>query len=149
MFSAATCILCHRFNGQGSTVGPDLSALGQRFTLRDILDSTLNPSKAISDQYRVAMVTTTSGRTHSGRIVSQDAESIQMATNLMRPTQAMAIDAREVEAVHWVPVSTMPSRLLNTLNEDELLDLLAYLISGGSREHPVFKPSASNSDGKR
>ena len=48
----------------------------------------------------------------------------------MRPTESIEVDNASVRRVRPEPVSTMPSGLLNALNENELLDLLAYLVSG-------------------
>ncbi|HZJ13871.1 MAG TPA: c-type cytochrome, partial [Chthoniobacteraceae bacterium] len=130
MYSAAGCGICHRFNGEGGAIGPDLSSLGQRFTVRDILDATINPSKAISDQYQVTTLELADSKSLSGRIVSRDAKHTRIATNLMRPTESIEVDNASVRRVRPEPVSTMPSGLLNALNENELLDLLAYLVSG-------------------
>ena len=52
----------------------------------------------------------------------------------MRPTQSFAIDNDAIRRIRPEPVSTMPSGLLDPLNEEELLDLLAYLVSGGRRD---------------
>lgn len=138
-FTTAKCSSCHRFNGQGSNVGPDLTTIGQRFTLRDIVDSTLHPSKAVSDQYRVTMLMTMAGKTISGRIISRDATKLRIATNLLRPTQSIDIPLADIDEEIPVPISTMPTKLLDPLNGDEILDLLAYLISGGNPRHPVFE----------
>jgi putative heme-binding domain-containing protein len=139
MFQAAQCSVCHRFNGEGSSVGPDLSAIGQRFTARDLLDATLNPSKAVSDQYRVSLLLTADGRTLSGRVVSRDDRQIALAMDLKRPGQVTHIDAGSVTALHSTGISTMPEELLDPLNLDEILNLVAYLISGGDARHPVFR----------
>jgi putative heme-binding domain-containing protein len=134
MFSAAGCVLCHQFNGEGGATGPDLTSVGQRFTVRDILDATLNPSRAISDQYQMTTLELTDSRTLSGRIVARDEQHIRIATDLMRPTKSMTVPNDQVRSVRPEPVSTMPSGLLNALNEDELLDLLAYLVAGTNRD---------------
>jgi putative heme-binding domain-containing protein len=131
MYAAAGCALCHQINGEGGAIGPDLSSLGQRFTVRDILDATIHPSKAISDQYQMTTLELADGRTLSGRIVARDEATIRIATDLMRPTQSIAVPNGEVRRERAEPVSTMPSGLLNALNEDELLDLVAYLVAGG------------------
>ncbi len=144
MFAAAKCITCHRFAGTGSAIGPDLSAIGQRFTLRDILDATLNPNKAVSDQYRVTLLVTTDGRTHSGRVVSRNETHLTLASNLMRPSQTTSIPLQSIDFEQPTTVSTMPDGLLDPLNADEILDLLAYLVSGGHPEHPVFETSSPN-----
>ncbi len=139
MYSAARCVSCHRFNGEGSSAGPDLSSIGQRFTVRDILDATVNPSKAVSDQYRVSIILTNDGRTLSGQVVSRDNERLSIATNLRRPSQTTSIGLSDIDAEHPTTISTMPEDSLNPLNLDEVLNLLAYLISGGDNKHPVFR----------
>ncbi len=127
MYAAAGCIVCHRFRGEGGSSGPDLSAIGQRFTTRDLLEATIHPSRAISDQYRVVILETGDGRSFSGRMVSRDEKVTRLATDLMRPGQSIEIANAEIRRVTPVPLSTMPSGLLNALNERELRDLLAYL----------------------
>ncbi len=129
MYAAAACALCHRFNGEGGAIGPDLSSIGQRFTLRDILDATLHPSKAISDQYQMMTLELADGTTLSGRLVSRDETSTRIATHLMRPGQSTTVPNDTIRHLRAEPVSTMPPGLLNPLNEDELLDLLAYLVA--------------------
>ncbi|HVR35943.1 MAG TPA: c-type cytochrome, partial [Methylomirabilota bacterium] len=140
MYSAAGCVVCHRFNGEGGAIGPDLSSIGQRFTARDILDATLHPSRAISDQYQVTTLDLDNGSTLSGRIVSRDTTTTRIAPNLMKPTESIAVENASIRRERREPVSTMPSGLLNPLNEDELLDLLAYLVSGGERNGSTAQP---------
>jgi putative heme-binding domain-containing protein len=130
MYAATGCALCHRFDGDGGAIGPDLTGIGQRFSIRDILEATINPSKAISDQYQIITLELTGGKSLSGRIVSRDSESVRIATDLMRPSKATAVHADSIRRERAEPVSTMPPGLLNPLNENELLDLLAYLVSG-------------------
>ena len=130
MFAAAGCALCHQIHGEGGAIGPDLSTLGQRFTVRDILEATIHPSKAISDQYQVMTLELAEGRTLSGRIVSRDEQNTRIATDLMRPTESASVSNAAIRKAIAQPVSTMPSGLLNALNEDELLDLVAYLKGG-------------------
>ncbi len=126
-FAAAGCALCHPIHGEGGAIGPDLSTLGQRFTVRDIIEATIHPSKAISDQYQVMTLELADGRTLSGRIVSRDEQTTRIATDLMRPTESVSVSSATIRKTIPQPVSTMPTGLLNALNEDELLDLVAYL----------------------
>jgi putative heme-binding domain-containing protein len=132
MYSAAACALCHRFNGEGGAIGPDLTTVGQRFSVRDILEAIINPSKAIPDQFQIMTIELAEGRALSGRIVSRDSDSVRIATDLMRPTKAAAIPAESIRRIRPEPVSTMPPGLLNPLNEDELRDLIAYLVGEGA-----------------
>lgn len=54
LFEAVGCVQCHRVNGKGGSVGPDLSAVGSRFGRRDLLEAILEPQKVVSDQYPLA-----------------------------------------------------------------------------------------------
>lgn len=136
MYAAAGCALCHQVNGEGGAIGPDLSSLGQRFTVRDILEATIHPSRAIPDQYQMTTLELADGKTLSGRIVSRDERTTRIATELMRPTQSTAVRNADIRRERPEPVSTMPSGLLNALNEDELLDLVAYLVSATQNRRP-------------
>ena len=139
MYSATGCVTCHRLGDEGGTIGPDLTAVGQRFNLRDILEAVIDPSRTISDQYRMMLLKTSDGQTHSGRILSRDDDSTRIAPNLMRPSQTIAVANKLITSEQALPVSIMPSGLVNALNEEELLDFIAYLVSGADPQHAVFK----------
>ena len=57
-FAAARCVVCHRFDGDGGSTGPDLTQAAGRFTLRDLAESMVDPSKVVSDQYRATVIQT-------------------------------------------------------------------------------------------
>jgi putative heme-binding domain-containing protein len=138
MFAAAVCFNCHRFNGAGGAVGPDLTTLSGRFSVRDILESVLEPNKVISDQYAAVNVITTSGKVVTGRVVNFSGNQIHINTNMLNPTALEKIDRANIESMETSKVSMMPTGLLNTLNENEVLDLFAFLLSRGDRRNPVF-----------
>src|SRR5439155_26515946 len=69
MFGAANCFACHRFAGEGGSFGPDLSGLAGRFSARDLLESGVDPSKVISDQYQAVVIRTTDGRIVTAAII--------------------------------------------------------------------------------
>ena len=70
-FAAARCVVCHRFDGDGGATGPDLSQVAGRFSLKDLCESIVEPSKVISDQYKaIAWSARPSDKTYTGRIVS-------------------------------------------------------------------------------
>jgi mono/diheme cytochrome c family protein len=57
LFGAANCFACHRFNNEGGAQGPDLTVAAGRFSVRDLLESIVEPSKVISDQYAAVVLT--------------------------------------------------------------------------------------------
>jgi putative heme-binding domain-containing protein len=139
MFAAARCIVCHRFNGDGGATGPDLTQVAGRFNLHDLAESIVEPSKVIADQYRASVVTTTAGKVYTGRIIAEGKQTLTVLTDPEDPTKIVELKKTEVEDVSPSPVSLMPADLLNPLNENEVLDLLAYLLSRGDPRHPMFR----------
>ena len=138
MFSAAGCYNCHRVAGAGSSIGPDLTGLGGRFGAPDIMRSVIDPNHTISDQYQ-QMVFETNGRTIVGRVSNIDKDNIMVSTNMLDPKKTESIPRDELDDQYPSDVSMMPSGLLNTLTAEEILDLTAFLRSGGKADHEFFR----------
>lgn len=129
LFHATSCVKCHRYNGEGGAIGPDLSLAGKKFPLPDLLDNIFTPSKVISDQFGSHQVLTTDGAVLNGRVVEIDDTLHVYQTDADATVKIIA--KKDVEEMAPSKVSQMPLGLLNTLNDEELKDLLAYLLSGG------------------
>ncbi len=136
LFHALRCAACHRFDGLGGDVGPDLTTVKNKFDARYILESIIEPSKVISDQYQSSTVITADGRTLTGLVSKAD------GTVVIYPADAKAkpisLPADEVEEILPSAVSQMPKEMLKTLNGNEIRDLMAYLMSGGDPKSKVF-----------
>lgn len=139
LFAAANCFGCHRYDNQGGALGPDLTAVSGRFSPRDLLESIIEPSKVISDQYAAVTVITTDGKSITGRIVNLNGDNWKINTNMLNPDDQTTIDVKAIEEVIPAKTSMMPTGLLNTLNEEEILDLVAYALSRGDRQHAMFQ----------
>jgi putative heme-binding domain-containing protein len=139
MFAAARCIVCHRFNGEGGATGPDLTQAAGRFNLHDLCESIVEPSRVISDQYRASIVATGSGKIHTGRIVSETKDRLTIVTEPEDSTRTMEVNKDDVEEIKPSPTSLMPEGLLSPLSDDEVLDLLAYLLSRGDQAQAMFQ----------
>ncbi|RUL89727.1 family 16 glycoside hydrolase [Tautonia sociabilis] len=139
LFAETTCFACHRFAGEGGAVGPDLTGVAGRFSPRDLLESIVHPSKEISDQYQAITIATTDGRIVTGRIVNLNGDNLMIMTNMLDPNGLERVERSKIEELAPSPVSMMPEGLLNTMDEDEILDLLAYLLSRGDREAAMFE----------
>ena len=138
LFSATNCYGCHRFSNEGGSVGPDLTVLSGRFSPRDILESVLEPSKVISDQYAAVQIVTAEGKVVIGRIVNLSGDAVMVNTNMLDPNAMETIDRKSIEEMGPAKASMMPTGLLNTLNDEELLDLMAFLLSRGDRKNEMF-----------
>jgi putative heme-binding domain-containing protein len=129
VFVSAGCSQCHRFAGSGGAVGPDLTAVSASNSHRDILESILEPSKVIADQYRNATVLTKDGDELVGRIVGETASDISLMTDAINRT-IVNIPKTNIEKREFSRISPMPPALVNCYTATEILDLLAYLESG-------------------
>ena len=140
MFTSAACIICHRLNGEGGGIGPDISGAGNRYTVRDLLENIIEPSLVISDQYGTEQIDLQDGTTLVGRAVGEDSGDLLLMSNPFMPDEKTRVKLTEIKARKPYNVSMMPPGLINSLNPEELQDLLAYVLSGGKAEDPMFKP---------
>lgn len=137
-FSSARCIVCHRFNGEGGATGPDLSQVAGRFSPKDLSESIVDPNKVVSDQYRASVVETHSGKLITGKIVSETSKNLIILTDPEDSTKVVEIKKTDIAEVKASPVSLMPAKLIDSLNQEEVLDLLAYMLSKGNSKSPYF-----------
>jgi len=139
MFTSILCSNCHHFGGTGGNTGPDLTGAGNRYTVRDLTENIINPSKVVSDQYPSEIITLKNGGTLTGRVVVEENNNLFVMTSAFAPNALTTIADADITDRKPNPISMMPPGLLNALNPDELLDLYAYLLSGGNPEDPRFK----------
>ncbi|AGA28813.1 c-type cytochrome [Singulisphaera acidiphila] len=140
LFGAAQCASCHRYNNEGGSFGPDLTGASGRFSARDLLESIVLPSKTISDQYEAVTIATVDGEVVTGRIVNLNGDNLTINVNMLDPNGLVNVNRTKVEEMKPSPVSMMPEGLFNTLSQDEILDLTAYLLSRGDRKSEMFRP---------
>jgi putative heme-binding domain-containing protein len=142
-YTEAMCINCHRFNGAGGMTGPDLTAVGRRFDARMLLESMLEPSKVISDQYSTVQVEMTDGDLHTGRIANIDEEDVYLMVDLLNPAAILKLSHGDIDSIEPSTVSMMPTNLLDYFSRAEILDLIAWLQWQGDPESPVFQKSST------
>ena len=138
MFTAAACYTCHRFGNAGGMTGPDLTGAGGRYSPHDLLDNIINPSKVINEQFAPIIVTKNDGTVMSGVVVNLSGDGVTLNTDLTDPNQRVNVDRKEVKSIELSTVSPMPPMLLAMLKKDEILDLLAYVLSGGDKTNAMF-----------
>ncbi len=139
-FQSALCSSCHRMGTEFGGIGPDVTGSANRYSLRDLLENITDPSKVISDQYESTLVEKKDGGTIVGRIIKEEGGELSVAENPFQPELLTVVKATDIKARSKYPISAMPPTLLMQLNQDEVLDLIAYLLSGGNKEDKVFKP---------
>ena len=140
MFLSNLCGTCHGMRGEGGAVGQDLTQLGTRFSSRDMLESIIEPSKVISDQYASTTFILKNGTSVLGRLKNEDKDKYFISQNPFAPQILREIFKKDVVRTRLSDVSIMYTGMINRLNKEELKDLMAYLTAGGNKDHEVYKP---------
>ncbi|MEX1238779.1 MAG: heme-binding protein [Cyclobacteriaceae bacterium] len=139
MFDATRCSSCHLMRGEGGSIGPDLTQLGTRFSAKDMLEAIVEPNKTVSDQYAATVFTMKDGSSILGRLTNEDDKAYFILQNPFAPEVIREIAKEDVVDTKYSYISVMYPGLVNRLNDEELKDLMAYLMAGGNKDHEVYK----------
>jgi putative membrane-bound dehydrogenase-like protein len=118
-----SCGRCHRLFGAGEAIGPDLTG-GNRTNLDYLLENIVDPSGAVSRDFRMSIVVLDDGRVVSGLVTARDDRTLTVVTLTDRHTFAL----EDVDEVKVTAQSPMPEGLLDPLSPEEIRDLIAYLM---------------------
>ena len=138
LFGAAACYACHRFGNEGGMTGPDITGAGGRYTPHDLLDQIINPSKEINEQFVPSVLTKENGDTVMGSVVNLNGDTVTINTDPADPNERVTVDRKQVKSIEPSKVSPMPPMLLAMLTKEEILDLVAYILSGGDAKGGAF-----------
>ncbi|MGO3193866.1 c-type cytochrome [Sphingobacterium sp. JB170] len=138
LFLAINCGSCHTVKGSGGSVGPDLTQLGTRFSQKDMLESIIEPSKVISDQYESKLFHLKDGTKQLGRLMGENEKAYIISQNPYAPQVTIELPKKDVSEIKVSEVSIMPPGTLNSLNPQELNDIIAYLMAGGNEKADVY-----------
>lgn len=119
------CADCHRVNGVGPRVWPDLSDIGAIRQPAALQRTLLDPTAAMLPINRPVRIVTHDGRTFRGRRLNEDTHTVQLVDERER---LVSLDKSEIREYELATVSPMPS-VAGTLTPDELAHLLAYLVT--------------------
>jgi putative heme-binding domain-containing protein len=126
LIERAKCLDCHKFGAVGQGVGPDLTTVRSRFRPIEILESIVEPSKVISDQYKAATIATLDGKIFNGMPVGSDGAALVL---LLSDGTKVTIPKSEIDGRKESTVSVMPEGLINSMSYQEIADLLALFDS--------------------
>jgi len=118
------CMDCHRIDGAGSRIGPDLSRIGRFRRAGDLMASLLDPALEVQPNNRFYRVVTSAGEEVKGRLLNHDSFTVQLLDLDERLRSFAKADLRE----HGFVETLMPS-YRDKLNEQEIADLVAYLLT--------------------
>jgi putative heme-binding domain-containing protein len=138
MFAAALCSQCHRMGNDGGAQGPDLSGLGARTAPADVLMSIVQPNAVLSDQYANSVIGRVDGGKTIGRILNEEGDKLELSVNPFDPAVTISVNRSDILSIDRSPDSPMPVGLINSLNAQEVADLLAYLVSGANPKDSLY-----------
>ncbi len=120
------CWSCHRVQGRGRHVGPDLSTVGVKLGRDGLLESILNPSGAVSHGFQSVLLFLEDGRTLEGILTRETSDTTILTT---ATGQQLRVPKAHIAARRVADNSLMPEGLAQSMTTRDLVDLLAYLES--------------------
>jgi putative heme-binding domain-containing protein len=141
LFKQGLCGGCHAFasESKGSGFAPDLTAVASKFSRDAILQSILEPSAELTPNYQQTKFTLKDGRVITATVVERNDKRIVLAPALLAVRATIDINTADVASEETSPVSAMPAGLLNSFTKEEVVELMAFLESGGDRTAPFYK----------
>ncbi len=139
-FTALACNQCHQLGKDGGAFGPNLGDVVKKYKgdAKAVLQELLEPSRNIEEKYRNVMLETGDENSPSGIILVEDKDTVTIQTG---PTaaQVQKVAKSAIKSRRPSALSLMPAGLLNTLDKEQILDLLAYLLAEGNAKHAAFQ----------
>jgi putative heme-binding domain-containing protein len=120
-----TCATCHRLDGAGNLVGPQLDGIGNR-GLERLLEDILDPNRNVDRAFRSHLITLKSGDVVTGLPRREEGEMLVLADSAGKE---FSVRFSEIESRRESELSPMPTNLGDMLPADQLNDLLAFLLA--------------------
>jgi putative heme-binding domain-containing protein len=122
---AQNCATCHKLEGVGVELGPNLVSMQARGA-EAVLVNVLDPNREVNGQFVEYVVETKDGRSLSGLLASETAAAV----TLLKPGgQTETVARAEIEKLRGSGLSLMPEGFEKQLNEQQMADLIAYLMT--------------------
>lgn len=139
LFKFANCVACHKLNGEGQVLGPDLTKLEpKKQTTQHILQSIIDPSKDIDEKFQSNVFVLNSGKAITGMIVDEKPDHFKVLIDPLAKAPPITVKKSDIDERVKSPLSIMPKGLLNKLTQEEILDLIAYVYAKGDKKNMLF-----------
>lgn len=139
LFKVASCVGCHKLDGEGSVFGPDLAKLeDKKHTTEAILQAIVDPSKEIEEKFQSNIFVLDDGRLITGMILEENDDEIHVVINPLAKDKPTVIEQDAIVGRKKATVSLMPKGLLDRLSREEILDLIAFVYAKGDKQHMLF-----------
>ena len=121
----------HKMYGDGGILGPDITG-SNRTNIDYLLSNILDPSAEIQDDYKMVMVTTRDGRTYVGNIASENERTLTLR---VVGQNSVLINKSNIQSREGSELSMMPEGIFANLTDQEVLNLVAYLMTARKEDH--------------
>ncbi len=139
LFKVASCVGCHQLDNEGRVFGPDLAKLEPKKQTTDfILRSILEPSKEIEPKYQSHTFLLDSGKIVTGMVMKETDDEIHVVIDPLAKDKPTILKKDSIEGRKQAELSLMPQGLVNKLSPEEILDLIAFVVSKGDKNHKLF-----------
>ncbi len=118
-----TCAKCHKLEGKGHSVGPELDGAGR--DIEYLLINVIDPNRVVGAPYFTRLVTLKNGRVESGLLAAEDEKSV----TLKGENDALkVIQRKDVDEIQVSQKSVMPEGLTGGMKPGEFRDLVRYVM---------------------
>lgn len=121
------CFVCHRVNGRGGFVGPDLSTIGNVLNRDRLVESILDPSREIAPMFVHWKLRTKSGDVVDGRILDEDPSPTGVLVLIDAQGKQTKVKNVDIEEKQASKISIMPEKLAEKLTRQDFRDLIEFL----------------------
>lgn len=128
---ALACATCHKLEGVGGAVGPDLTRMWDTITVEKLLEAIVEPSKEIKEGFQAYRLTTTDSKVYTGLRVKDDGKEVILRDATGRDHR---VAKDEIESMAASKLSLMPDNVVSQLTFAQLIDLLAFLKNRDAQE---------------
>ncbi|MDG1897372.1 MAG: c-type cytochrome, partial [Fuerstiella sp.] len=129
-----SCAICHTLFGEGKTIAPDLTG-AQRHNLNYLLENIVDPSATVSKNFKLSVVLLEDGRVINGIVLGRTEKTLTLQTAM----EQVVIQREEIDEMKEAAISMMPDKLLNVLDDRQIQDLIAYLMSSAQVPLPEVR----------
>jgi putative heme-binding domain-containing protein len=140
LFTSLACAQCHQLGQEGVAFGPSLSDAVKKYKgdATAVLQEILEPSKTVEEKFRNVTLELGDENSLSGLVIAEDKDNVTIQTGPARE-QIQKLAKTTIKSRKPSALSLMPAGLLNALDKEQILDLLAYLLAEGKSDHAAFK----------
>ncbi|MDP7134938.1 MAG: hypothetical protein QF437_30855, partial [Planctomycetota bacterium] len=125
--------------GSGKQLGPDLTEVSKKYQGKKLLEQIIDPSTEINEQFKAFTFLTEDDETFVGTVLKEDGKFLHLAASLLDTKKIVKLKKDTIQGKKPLEVSQMPTGLLVTLTKEEILDLVAFIQSGGNSKDRAFK----------